>query len=164
MHTIVVISDTHGRTEGLNELRPLFAENDYIVHLGDGAADMRAVCEEYPEKTYVCQGNCDFYSALDEWVLEVERVRILICHGHRYGVKSSLSALAAAAKRHGCDAAFYGHTHRPLIIEENGILLVNPGSLRLPAGRGGSYAYVIVAKDKIMPVIVEERAYSGREK
>ena len=40
MRTLVVNSDTHGRTEGLNALRPLFAENDYIVHLGDGAADM----------------------------------------------------------------------------------------------------------------------------
>ena len=159
MRTLVVISDTHGRTEGLNALRPLFAENDYIVHLGDGAADMRAVSEEYPDKIYVCQGNCDSYPALSEWVLEVESVRILICHGHRYGVKSDLSTLAVAAKRQGCDAAFYGHTHRPLISEEDGVLLVNPGSLRFPARQGGSYAYVTVVKDKITPVIVGETAY-----
>lgn len=43
---------------------PLFSENDYVIHLGDGAGDMREVVNAFPEKVFVCQGNCDFVPAL----------------------------------------------------------------------------------------------------
>ena len=46
MKTIVVISDTHGHRAGIEKLKPLFAENDYIIHLGDGASDMRDIYEK----------------------------------------------------------------------------------------------------------------------
>lgn len=87
MKTIVVISDTHGHRAGIEKLKPLFAENDYIIHLGDGASDMRDIVNAYPEKTFVCQGNCDFFSALPEGELEVEGVKIFFCHGHKYRVR-----------------------------------------------------------------------------
>lgn len=159
MKTIVVISDTHGHRAGIEKLKTLFAENDYIIHLGDGASDMRDIVNAYPEKTFVCQGNCDFFSALPEGELEVEGVKIFFCHGHKYRVKADLSALAEEAARRGCKAALYGHTHRALISEENGVLLVNPGSLRYPAGEGGSYCYLTVNGEKIYPVLVGESVF-----
>mgnify|MGYP001068110727 CR=1 FL=1 len=67
--------------------------------------------------------------------------------------------LAEEAARRGCKAALYGHTHRALISEENGVLLVNPGSLRYPAGEGGSYCYLTVNGDKIYPVLVGESVF-----
>ena len=95
MKKLIVVSDTHGRREGLSELLPLIAENDYIVHLGDGAMDMREIRSEYPEKVYACCGNCDPFSPIpEEGEIEVEGVKIFFCHGHRYGVKSGLTALA----------------------------------------------------------------------
>lgn len=159
MKTLVILSDTHGHREGIEKLRGLFAENSYIIHLGDGAADMREISAEYPDKTYVCQGNCDFYPALSEYELDVEGVRIFFCHGHKYRVKSGLSRLAEEAKRRGCRIALYGHTHKALISEENGVLLVNPGSLRYPAGEGGSYCYLTVSGEKVVPVIVGESVF-----
>lgn len=159
MKTMIVFSDTHGHREGIGRLEKLFSENDYIIHLGDGAADMRDISREYPEKTYVCQGNCDFYPALAEWELEAEGVKIFFCHGHKYKVKSDLSRLAAEAKKRGCGVALYGHTHRALISEEDGVLLVNPGSLRFPAGEGGSYAYLVVNGDKVTATIVGESVF-----
>ena len=59
MKTVLVISDTHGRKENLDALSRLMEESDYIVHLGDGRADMREIEEKYPEKTYVLKGNCE---------------------------------------------------------------------------------------------------------
>lgn len=159
MRTIIAISDTHGHSEGIDDLRPLMRESDYIVHLGDGAGDMREILRGYPEKTYVCRGNCDFYAASDEGIVEADGVKIFFCHGHKYRVKSDLSLLAAEAKRRGCRAALYGHTHRALVSEEDGILLINPGSLRFPAGRGGSYCYIVVSDGKIRPVLVGEEGY-----
>ena len=149
MKTMVILSDTHGHREGIRRLERLFAENDYVLHLGDGAADMREVSAQYPEKTFVCQGNCDLYPALSAWELDVER----------YRVKSGLTALAEEAKKRGCGVALYGHTHRAFVGEVNGVLLVNPGSLKAPAGEGGSYAYLVVNGDKATATIVGESVF-----
>ena len=120
---------------------------------------MRDVIGAYPEKTYVCRGNCDFFPALPEGELEAEGVKIFFCHGLKYRVKSDLSELAREAKRRGCRVALYGHTHRALICEEEGVLLVNPGSLRFPAGEGGSYCYLTVNGSSVYPVLVGESFY-----
>lgn len=157
MKKILVISDTHGSEKGIEKLLPLIAENDYVIHLGDGANDMREVRAQYPEKVFVCAGNCDFFSSYpDEGILEAEWLRVLYCHGHKYGVKSGLGALALEAKRQGCEIALYGHTHEALITELDGVLLINPGTLRRAVGEGGSYCYLVVNKDKATPVIVGE--------
>lgn len=157
MKKIVVLSDTHGNTKRMEKLYPLFEENDYIVHLGDGFSEARILLSKYPEKTYLCAGNCDFTVMLpDEGVLEIEQVRIFYCHGHKYGVKSSLSKLAQQAKLLDCNVALYGHTHEAKISELNGVTLINPGTLSFPLGQGGTYCYLVVHKDKATPVIVGE--------
>ena len=38
MKTFVVLSDSHGRKKNVEKLLALFAENDFVVHLGDGSA------------------------------------------------------------------------------------------------------------------------------
>lgn len=152
MKTFIVISDSHGRLGAIGKLEPLFAENDGIVHLGDGSADMRRTVSAFPEKTYVMRGNCDAFYGSDEEVIEAEGVRIFCCHGHRYGVKSNLGRLAARAKELGCDLALYGHTHKAGIREADGVLCINPGALGAYAD--ASYCYLVLNKGKATPVIV----------
>ncbi len=155
MKKLIVMSDTHGSGKGVSQILPLVHENDYVVHLGDGVGDVRELTKEYPDKVYVCAGNCDFFSPLpEEGVLEVERVRIFYCHGHKYGVKRHLYALAQAAKEHDCDVALYGHTHIARIDKIDGVTLINPGTFRLPTDGGGSYCYLIVHKNEITSTIV----------
>ncbi len=157
MTKIIVVSDTHSSKKGLEKIKPLVEENDYLIHLGDGAGDVRELTSAYPEKVYVCAGNCDFFSPYpDEGILEVERVRIFYCHGHRYGVKSGLENLAQAAKARDCEIALYGHTHAPLIRKIDGVTLINPGSLRHSPDLGGSYCYLVIEKKEITPVLVGE--------
>ena len=160
MKKCIILSDTHGSLKGIEKLKLLFQENDYIIHLGDGAGDLKEIFSEYPDKVYQCKGNCDFVSAYpDEGVLEIEQVRILYCHGHQYGVKTLLGVLANQAKKKGCDVALYGHTHRADICEMDGVTLINPGSLKRPTDEGGSYCYLVVHKDKVTPVIVGNAIY-----
>ena len=162
MKKLLVISDTHGNSKGVAELLPLIAENDFVIHLGDGAGDMRDIYEAYPEKIYSCAGNCDFFSPLPEdGVLEIEYLKIYYCHGHKFGVKSELSKLAEAAKAKGADIVLYGHTHKALISEVDGVTMINPGTLRYSIGKGGSYCYLVIHKDKATPVIVGERYLEG---
>ena len=160
MKRLIVLSDTHGNAKGVMELFPRIAENDYVIHLGDGATDMREVRSEYPDKVYACRGNCDmFYPLPEDGELEVEGVKIYFCHGHNYGVKSNLYALSEEAKRRDCQIALYGHTHVPSIMEVNGVTLINPGSMRYSIGKGGSYCYLVVNKEKFTPVIVGEQYF-----
>ena len=157
MKKLVILSDTHGSSAGMRTLSSLFAENDYIVHLGDGGQEVREVRREYPEKVYACAGNCDLYSALpDEGELELEQVKILYCHGHRYGVKENLYRLAEEGKRRGCQVVLYGHTHVSQITEIDGVTLINPGSLRYEPGKGGGYCYLVINGKQFTPVLVGE--------
>ena len=160
MKKIIVISDSHGTRKGIEKLKPLIAENDYVIHLGDGAMDMREIMDVYPDKVYIVGGNCDFFAPLPkEGILEVEQLKLLYCHGHKYGVKSGLEDLAREAKKLGCDIALYGHTHEALITKINGVTLINPGTLRYPVGEGGSYCYLVINKDVATPVIVGDKMY-----
>ncbi len=160
MKTLVIISDTHGNRKLFTQISALAGENDYLVHLGDGAGDMYELRSVFPEKVYACAGNCDPYSPLpDEGELEVERVKILYCHGHKYGVKRDLDMLARTAKSRDCQIVLYGHTHVANITKIDGVTLINPGSMRYGVGEGGSYCYLVIDKDKFTPVIVGEQYF-----
>ncbi|MBO4939939.1 MAG: metallophosphoesterase [Clostridia bacterium] len=149
MKKILIISDTHGALRAVDGMIPFLRENDYLIHLGDGAGDLRVLWDLFPERIYQCAGNCDGISpAPEQDVLEVEGVRIFYCHGHQYGVKDDLQALANAAKKRDCQIALYGHTHKPNATEIDGVTLLNPGALRYPVYEGGPYCYLIVYGDK----------------
>lgn len=157
MKTMVILSDTHGNAAAVAKLSGIFSESDCIVHLGDGTADMREVFRTYPGKTFLVAGNCDFYGGgAPELVLEAEGHRILACHGHRYGVKTDLSRLAAAAREKDCDIALYGHTHIADTHEQDGVLLINPGCMRRYAP-DISYCYLVLHGKKAVPTIVPVR-------
>ena len=139
----LVLSDTHGdrtrMTRALDYLEAL--KPDALLHLGDCTRDGEFLAREMRLPLHAVCGNCDAFSSLypSEEVLEVEGARLFLTHGHRYGVKEDLLRLTYAAKERGCGAALFGHTHVPLLKREEGLLLLNPGSLCRPllAGEGG---------------------------
>lgn len=131
----VVLSDTHG------EMSKMFSAVDYIkaldpdavIFLGDIVSDAAALKTELRVPFYIVQGNCDGYSAHPATdVVEAEGVRIFICHGHQYSVKESPQRLVWAAQERECSVALFGHTHRQYLDREDGVLLMNPGSLTRP--------------------------------
>ena len=78
------------------------------------------------------RGNCDspLCPAPAERVEALGGARILLAHGDRYGVKTSLTRLSYRAEELACQAAFFGHTHRAFCGYVGGALLLNPGALR----------------------------------
>lgn len=155
MKTAIVLSDTHGNRRILEKLYPLFEENDYIIHLGDGNRDMAEIYRAFPDKTFVCQGNCDFATSYsrDEWVLQIGDSKVLCCHGHRYRVKHTLEEYRKEAQECGCNVALYGHTHKAEIWEGDGMIIMNPGNFTLYETRP-SYGYLAFNGDKVTAVIV----------
>jgi putative phosphoesterase len=130
---LYVISDTHGEIDKAVEVCNKLHSVDLIIHLGDMELDARNISERTGKTVISVRGNsensCDvpyFY------VLETEYGKIFLTHGHQQGVKVSLHRLLYQVQELGCKAAFFGHTHSPVFIEENGIYLLNPGSLTIP--------------------------------
>lgn len=143
----MLISDTHGNRRAVEELDHLFAESDYIIHLGDTSDDGAKIRAKYPDKTYLLNGNCDFMKlGENELTLEIEGLKIFATHGHLYSVKYTFEKLAARAKELGCNIALYGHTHRADERELHGIKLINPGSLSRYSQK--SYGYLVIDGEK----------------
>lgn len=138
---LLVFSDSHGETEpmrtAIGRERP-----DAVLHLGDHAADAFALSQEYYALpvAYV-RGNCDFSfpPCSEAYRRTMEGVTIFACHGHRYGVKSSLLALTYAAREQGASLVLFGHTHCPYLEESGELTLLNPGAC---GGRHPTYALV----------------------
>ena len=98
MKSFIIVSDSHRNRAALDNLDGVFAECDYIVHLGDLSTDGGYIRNKYPDKTIVINGNCDLDKmGDDEKVVEVDGVKIFMCHGHTYGVKQALLHLAEEA-------------------------------------------------------------------
>lgn len=153
MKTVVILSDTHGNRAAIDGLDGIFAESDYIIHLGDTSQDGNYISLHHRKKTYVLNGNCDFTRlGEDELTLEIEGVKIFACHGHRYSVKTTLSKLVQRAKELGCTVALYGHTHHAEEREVDGVLTVNPGNMTRYSQ--GSYCYMVINGDKAVCKIV----------
>ena len=73
--------------------------------------------------------------------------KALVTHGHYYGVSIDLSGIADEARSRGCEIAFFGHTHKPVVAQKNGVLVINPGSLAYPRQSGRKSSYVILNTD-----------------
>ena len=129
MKTIFAFSDIHEGTLP-PRLLAVAEESDYVFFLGDGAARMGDLALH--KGFFAVKGNCDFLPLPEETVTEVEGVKILLTHGHRYGVNVSNRRLAEEARDRGCGLAFFGHTHRPQMEEVGGVTCINPGSLSYP--------------------------------
>ena len=146
---ILILSDSHGKSD-LIEQASKRTRPHLLLFCGDGLRDLDY--GSYVCPTYAVRGNCDcfcvprFGDAQDTMTLTVDSLKLLITHGHRYGVKSGLGALIAKAAEIEADAVIFGHTHDPLEMtllpahtnERYGICLhkplhvFNPGSIGYP--------------------------------
>ncbi len=152
MFRLLVVSDTHGDRRALQAAIDAQPDAAMLVHLGDGASDVQAVLNDL--RTVQVAGNCDFSSPLpDSEEFRFAAHTFFATHGHRYGVKADLYRLSCAARSRAAHAVLFGHTHQPLCLFDDGLYLVNPGSLR-----SGTYATIDVdPRGGIVPNIVKLR-------
>ncbi len=131
MNRLVFVSDTHGRLDAIEDALPMIRamKPDLLVHLGDFERDARLLSTKLSLPAVSVPGNCDFSMNKAEQLLDFGGRRVLLCHGHTLGVKGGLDRLLRRAKELSCEAALFGHTHVPHQSLEDGILLLNPGSL-----------------------------------
>lgn len=153
MKTIVVFSDSHGFPLP-TKLQEVAREADFVFFLGDG---IRGLDDMLLHKGFhAVKGNCDAYCGFpDDELVQVEDVKFLLTHGHEYHVKHDKLPILLKAHELGANVALYGHTHFAEELEEQGILLLNPGAISSPMIGVASYAYFVVSGDKFTYKIVK---------
>ena len=133
---ILVFSDSHrargGMLDAIDAHRP-----DQVIHLGDLQSDAEELTYVYP-KLPICMvpGNCDGWT-MDPLKKQITLAgkRILLSHGHLWGVKKGYEAAVADARAVGADILLFGHTHRALCQQlEDGLWMMNPGASRTSYG------------------------------
>jgi uncharacterized protein len=127
---IMVVSDTHG-----NSLAPLTlldgSAADMLIHLGDVIADADFIEPLLDIPLIKVPGNCDHLAiAPRERIETIAGRRFLITHGDIHSVKNGLEDLARKAMENKAAVVLFGHTHIPFVQKQDGVLYVNPGTLK----------------------------------
>lgn len=154
---IFVISDTHGRIKKAVEVYKNLTDVDLMVHLGDYKRDALDLESRLGVDTVFVEGNMDGSMTLESSskIIDTEYGKILITHGHLENVKDGFENITSRCISEGCKAVLFGHTHRPLYEEKNGIYLLNPGSISVPRdGSRGSYAIIHTSADRFRASVV----------
>lgn len=153
---ILVLSDSHG---AMQEMRKALRKEkpDMVIHLGDHYSDAEKLSGEFPKIPFeIVSGNCDSGLHASDKLLEIEKKKIYICHGHTYGVKRDLLSLKYAALEKGADIALFGHTHVPFYDLDGRLHMMNPGSIgaaRYPAKAG--YGLIFIENGEIFIRLME---------
>ncbi len=125
---ILILSDSHGYSlEQILMKAESMGPIDAVFHAGDGCRDLHRYESALPQ-IYQVTGNCDIFPAAQELTFDLFGKRFLLCHGHRYSVKSTLSLLEDRAREVGADCAVFGHTHAVCNEYRGKILFLNPGA------------------------------------
>src|SRR5215213_5218294 len=147
---IGIISDTHGlvRPQALEALKGV----DMILHAGDiGSQDVLNTLNEVAPVVAVRGNNdkADWAHSLPDWeVVEVGNVSIYMLH--------DMKEIDISPSGAGFQVVVSGHSHKPSVEEQRGVLYINPGSagprrFTLPV----SVAHLHVVGEKAHAEIIE---------
>lgn len=118
-----VISDTHGllRPQALEALQAA----ELILHAGDiGKREVLDELEAIAPVVAVRGNNDDDHT----WAQDIPAELSLELGGKRIFMLHDRKQLAFDPRREGYDLVVTGHSHKPVIERENGVLYLNPGS------------------------------------
>ncbi|MDD4414547.1 MAG: YfcE family phosphodiesterase [Oscillospiraceae bacterium] len=156
---ILVVSDSHRNESALRNAITQQPRAELVIHLGDGARQAQAMADDFPKrKIEIVCGNCDWglSSVLPSFGLKsVGGYLIYYTHGHIHSVKSGLYNIISAARERKADVLLFGHTHIPICIYDDGLYILNPGSL---TGRSPTYGIIDITDAGIAPFIAELRS------
>jgi putative phosphoesterase len=157
---IGLVGDTHRGVRGA-PLPPALLRGlegcDYIFHCGDVTALW--VLEELARiaPARVVPGNNDY----GDWVREAPltlyfrsgRFTLALTHGHVGRGTARDNTLDQL--RNIVDCAIYGHSHRPEIVEREGLLLLNPGSPTQPRWEPDPTYAILTVGDTLQARVVK---------
>ena len=150
---ILVVSDTHRDSYALREAILSQPTAEVVIHLGDGADEADDMKLAFPEKMFLqVRGNCDWGSVLPAFGdITLDGKHIFYTHGNNYNVKYGMYQVCSAARDHKADILLFGHTHQAMTDYDDGLYMMNPGSLN---GSRGTYGILDITKAGIVTNII----------
>ena len=158
MTRLIVTADVHGSFSTWVLVKELMAEEDFLAIAGDlfdTKFGNRLDADFQPEtilddlasvndRMFFVYGNCDTERFLPDysWHLEFNMFdrNFLLCHGHRFPAEIQTTP----------DVVISGHTHSAKLEKVDGVVHMNPGSLKRPRNR--MYTYGII-ENKIAKIV-----------
>ena len=138
-YLVGVISDTHGllRPEAVKNLKG----SDLIIHAGDiGSVEIISILSNIAQVIAI-KGNVD----KEIWTEKFPETQSFQIGNKKIFVIHNIKDMEYNNEEKKFDIIISGHSHKPLIKEENGVLFLNPGS----AGKRRFNLPISVAKLKI---------------
>lgn len=146
---VLIVSDSHGKNTQLDWVIQRVSPIDMLIHLGDleGSEDYIEAVAQWPYE--LVSGNNDYFTNIErDKMITIGAYQVLLTHGHRQQVYSGTETIKKWAKEKGADVVMFGHTHMPLLQIEDGIVVLNPGSIAKPRQEGHIPTYMIMEIDK----------------
>lgn len=168
----MIISDIHGSYDDLKRVLDIYEEEkmDKLIILGDilyhgprndlpesyAPKKVIPLLNAYKKDIIAVRGNCD--AEVDQMVLEfpmrgdyhelfIDGHRIFITHGHLYN-EDEMPLLNKG------DILMYGHFHKPIAKEKDGVIIFNPSSISLP--KVGVKSYGVYENNKLKICTLEK--------
>ena len=86
----------------------------------------------------------------------------MLTHGHHWSVKCDLDELKLGANEKEARIALYGHTHIAYTGYEDGLYIMNPGSISCPKDTSSpSYGTIDIVGKNIVCNVVRMEHYRG---
>ena len=149
MKRILIMSDNHRQLGNVQEAIEREQPIDLLIHLGDVEGTEDFIRETAGCPCEIVSGNNDFFSKLPrEKEIEIDGLYVLLTHGHSYGVSMGSEYIMQEARDSGFDIVMYGHTHKPCVEEEDGVIGINPGSICYPRQENRRPSYIMMETDE----------------
>lgn len=126
---ILIVSDSHGHNEIIDDLIRDNKDVEIFLHAGDSEVPPHTL---YPFR--VVKGNSDYtFDMVEQYIIPSPFGNILLRHKENDIKKDFLI-------KNNIKIVVFGHTHVKTCISKNDICYINPGSLAYPRDEGTSYA------------------------
>ena len=146
---ILIVSDTHRHHENLDLAMEQCGQIDMLLHMGDVEGGEHYIEAVTDCPVHIVAGNNDFFSMLKkEEEFNIGKYHIFMTHGHYYYVSMGTERIKEEGKARHADIVMFGHTHKPVLEEEDGMIILNPGSLSYPRQNGKRPSYILMEIDK----------------
>ena len=145
---VLVVSDTHKKNDDYFRLLEMH-HPDMVIHCGDAEGCEYAITAAAECPVKIVLGNNDFFSELPrEQEFNIGKYKVWLTHGHNYYVSMGSEMIKREAVARRMDIVIYGHTHRPVIEQDEDVIAINPGSLSYPRQEGHRPSYIIMEMDR----------------
>ncbi len=162
MKRILVLADTHRNVAMAKEIIQRSQPLDGMIHLGDYVQDAHEIQQSSGVPLWAVAGNHDYHNIEPpQRIFNIEAVRIFACHGDRYDLtayctdqewEENMAALLQHANEAQCHCVLFGHSHKALCHKQEGLLIMNPGSMLLGENEA-CYGMLDIEDDQVKGVL-----------